>query len=136
MVGMVADPPALRMRRSRLHRRGDHSLCKSCDAQEVLVGSVTIPPGKVADSVTDFVARLSFGEDDPRGPMCVIAVAAAESLDVSFSPGVARELSSVLSNISEDPNHPPDLIDELRLRKHVRRLRTVLDHMSDPRPQA
>lgn len=28
----MADPPSLRMRRSRAHAAGDHSLCKRCNA--------------------------------------------------------------------------------------------------------
>ena len=129
----MADPPALRMRRSRLHRRGDHSLCRDCDGLEVKVGDgPPIPAGRIADAVTDFVARLSFAEGDPRGIMTVMAVAAGQSLDESFSPGVAKELASILGNISEDPNSEPDVLDELRMKRHARGLQQVLERMSNP----
>ena len=51
----MADSSALRMRRSRAHRAGDHSLCRRCPA--VLGGEV--PPGHVA-SLPDPPAGPAF----------------------------------------------------------------------------
>jgi hypothetical protein len=54
----VADTPAERMRRSRLHKRGDHSTClpRSCPEVGVYAAAGPLPPAKPA-------ARLSKSRD-------------------------------------------------------------------------
>ncbi len=49
----MADPPSLRMRRSRAHKAGDHSLCKRCVV-------VRADPGVVAAAVPVVDARTGL----------------------------------------------------------------------------
>jgi hypothetical protein len=63
----LADSDALRMRRSRAHRRGDHSLCRSCAALKLVAPPVDAAP--VADPVAEMrrlAARVvAAHEKDP-----------------------------------------------------------------------
>ena len=54
----IADSEALRARRARRHRAGDHSLCKRCAA----VKSPAEPPGELGEPTSelrDLAARLA-----------------------------------------------------------------------------
>jgi hypothetical protein len=52
----VADSDALRVRRSRAHKAGDHSLCRRCPAVKPALAS--FPPGLQTAEVADAEAEL------------------------------------------------------------------------------
>ena len=77
----MADANALRMRRSRAHRSGDHSLCKACAV--VRVTGVVVPP-----------------VEDPMAEMRLLAgqLAAASRADPGNA-SLARELRMTLESL-------------------------------------
>ena len=125
----MADDAATRVRRSRKHQAGDHSLCQPgrCSAlaaeQDQAEG-----PGPTETAVREFMAAVAFPERDPRAAMTVMAVQLAAALD--RSPGaapVARELRCILGWLAENPAGASDRVDELRARRAQRRLGQLLD---------
>jgi hypothetical protein len=56
----VADSGALRVRRARLHKSGDHSLCRRCSASVPQLEAVpSVPDGEVTDAPLE-MRRLAF----------------------------------------------------------------------------
>jgi hypothetical protein len=47
---ILADSGALRVRRSRAHKAGDHSLCRNCAALKLAAPVVAAVPGEVTDA--------------------------------------------------------------------------------------
>lgn len=86
----MADSPAVRQRRSRLHRRGDHSLClDTCPADK--------PEARheVADAVRLWCTDRDITDGDIE-LYEVLAVKAAEEVDKAGTPGALRALSDAL----------------------------------------
>ena len=130
----MADTAVTRMRRSRAHARGDHSLCLPSHCTSVNSRDDVPPPtfpqpgdGRVTDTIIDHLTRFQFAEGDPRGVLSVIAVRLAQQLDQDGRPGTARELRHVLSDIGVLPDDEADVLDELQLRRHVRIAAAMLD---------
>jgi hypothetical protein len=86
----MPDSDAVRQRRARLHRQGDHSACTDrCDALR--------PPQRheVADAVRRYVAEV--GIDDPDVELAgVLAIRAAEEVDAAATPGTQRALTDAI----------------------------------------
>jgi hypothetical protein len=55
----LADSDALRMRRSRRHKGGDHSLCRNCAALKLAAVPATAPDGEVTDARAE-LRQLAF----------------------------------------------------------------------------
>jgi hypothetical protein len=143
---------AERQRRSRAHKKGDHSLCdpNRCDsAASAVDGPVTVAPvtppvtdlvspsepalrptGPVGDTEMDVVAfleQLTFPEGDPRRILSRMALKAARRVDQvdasARDAGAAiRQLMTILSQLAEIPDQPAGPLDGTRARAAVRRL--------------
>lgn len=141
---------AERQRRSRAHRKGDHSLCDParCDGSGVVTaeGSVTTPvpshvtelqvaaptdpdaePGEIEIEVRTFVAGLKFADGDPRRVLGSIAVQLGRRVDqTGAAPAAIRELRVLLAQISELPEAEAGPVDGTRARRAARRIGTIL----------
>ncbi|MFD9211652.1 hypothetical protein ACFVY9_00760 [Streptomyces sp. NPDC059544] len=123
------DSEALRARRHRAHRSGDHRLCKpgNCayvenagppqfDLPDVATGD------SVLSAVLDFIDRIPPGrEGGPQIVMARCAVKLAQAID-SNAPGLSghvHQLKHVMSDIADSQDE--DGLDEIRARGHMRR---------------
>ena len=136
----MADSDAVRARRARQHKMGDHSLCdpRRCDyagmqaAAAVPAEAVRAPGGRVLGgieaAVEAFVDTLPYRAPDPRALLAQIAVRLAQRVDETGAlPAAVRELRVLLSQLVEVPNGPAGVVDETRLRAAQRRLDTILN---------
>lgn len=123
----MADDPALRMRRSRAHRAGDHQYCKpGCTPLEA-VSTAVEGTGAVAGAARELVTELRFAEHDPRATMTAMVASLAEQVDRGTAPvGVIRELRTLLQWLVEHPGEPADVVDSLRVRTMAKRLSALL----------
>jgi hypothetical protein len=145
---------AERQRRSRAHRKGNHSLCDpaSCEAAQDVTepaatpAPVTPPPaavtmappadvtpeaphvaGEIEVEVAEFVGRLEFDEDDPRRILGRIAVKLARRVDAAdATAGAVRQLTVLLAQLAEVPDQPAGPLDGTRARSTVRRLGSLI----------
>ena len=145
----MADSAALRVRRSRLHKKGDHSLCDPARcASTVADTSVTtsdpalaVPTSSPSDSKpaesTDaggietmarlFVDSLPYPPTDPRAMLGEIAVMLARRVDQDGAvPAAVRELRTLLMQLAEAPNGPAGAVDEARLKSAQRKIDGLL----------
>lgn len=145
----MADSAADRQRRSRAHKRGDHSLCdpdRCRDARRAGVppkpapepvpvvepapGPVFVdaaPPGGIEVAVAAYVATLGYKPGDPRSILGTIAVRLAKRVDDSGAlPAAVRELRVLLAQIGEVPNGEAGPVDETRLKREERRIAALL----------
>jgi len=127
-----ADSQALRSRRCRRHKAGDHSLCDASrcrgarDVRDVNeVRAVTGDSAAVA--LAELLETVPFPEGDPRAVLSVIAARLAAAFDERQTPGLARELRHVLGVIMEHPNEAADRIDELKARRAARLVDGIID---------
>jgi hypothetical protein len=125
------DSDAVRARRSRAHRRGDHHLCspERCrDARDASDVAAVVPVGgmSVAAATAATVAALSFEAGDPRSTLCVVAVRLAEGFDAKPSAALARELRQCLGELVDHPSQPAGIVTELVARRMARRVDGLL----------
>lgn len=146
---MAVTPAAERQRRSRAHRRGDHSLCDPARCDGTLAAGVTAPavaavtpplaaseppagepppePGPIETMAEAYVDALPYPDGDPRRMLGQLAVTLARRVDLDGAvPASVRELRTLLSQLVEVPNQQSGLVDELRLRRAHRRLDAIL----------
>src|SRR5216684_3506895 len=133
MEGSGPDSAALRARRSRRHRAGDHSLCVAGRCAEsgspVPAAVAGAEPGGVLAAVTALVASLALPEKPgPRHVLAALALRLAAQADWpgadSAPAAVARELRAVLGEMF--PAGTPradDKLDDLAARRRRRRAR-------------
>lgn len=141
----MADAPALRVKRSRLHKAGDHSLCKPdrCpDAEQrepAPEASAAVPPaaeadlpadelaGRIEASTRTLIEALPYEQGDPRKILGELAIELAKRIDDDGAvPASVRELRVLLVFLVEIPNESSGPVDELRLRRFQRRLDGLL----------
>jgi hypothetical protein len=145
----MADAPALIAKRYRQHKQGDHSLCvagrcealggarKTGTAGRAQVGgeaAAVTPvvdgerlPGGIETAVVAFVASLPYQAPDPRALLAQIAVRLAQRVDETGAlPAAVRELRVLLMQLTETPNGPSGVVDEVRLRAAQRKLDNIL----------
>lgn len=131
----MVDSEALRTRRHRQHRRGDHSLCLpgNCDYVPTGPPEFQMPQAGSSETVTDAV--LAFVESIPPGSdagpqlvlaRCALKLARAIDADVSGLPGHVRELSAVMSALRETADGE-DQVSELQARRAARRVALLAD---------
>jgi hypothetical protein len=110
----MADSDAVRTRRSRLHRNGDHSLCRPdrCNPSRPLA---VVPEARALSAACDRVtegilARLD--DDDPRRIVAELARRLAELADEDRSNiSAVRELRLTAAWLAENTTTPA--VDEL-----------------------
>lgn len=84
-------------------------------------------PGGIETAVTAFVASLPYQVPDPRALLAQIAVRLAQRVDETGAlPAAVRELRVLLVQLTEVPNGPAGVVDEVRLRSAQRRLDNIL----------
>jgi hypothetical protein len=124
----MADDAATRVRRSRKHRAGDHSLCLAGRCGAVTAPEVDGELGAVEEAVLDMAGALHLQGGDPRLPIVASARRLAGALDVapvSQLAGLARELRCQMGWLAEAQVHG-DQVDEMRARRAARRLKLLL----------
>ena len=122
------DTAALRAKRSRRHKAGDHSLCRDdrCAATTV----TEVRDATVTASVQALLDELKFQPGDPRFVLGQVALQLAAALDKSpANVTIARELRSHVGSIAESPNSEPGLVDEIRARRAARRVACLIDNL-------
>jgi hypothetical protein len=137
----MADSDAVRARRARQHKQGDHSLCdpRRCSFAGT-IAAAAVPAdvvratgglrtlGGIEAAVVAFVDTLPYRAPDPRALLAQIAVRLAQRVDETGAlPAAVRELRVLLAQLVEVPNGPAGAVDETRLRAAQRRLDTILN---------
>lgn len=148
---MVADSPALRVKRSRFHKAGDHTLChpdRCPDAPRPDPTAAPEPPaavepeeqddelpappadlvgGRIESITRALVDSLPYEQGDPRQIMGQLAIELAKRIDDDGAvPAAVRELRVLLVQLVEIPNGDAGPVDELRLRRAQKRLDGLL----------
>jgi hypothetical protein len=143
---IVADPPAVRVRRSRKHKAGDHSECRpercpdapqpepdpepaSDQGTKPLVGGLPADElaGRIEASTRTLIEALPYEDGDPRKILGELAIELAKRIDDDGAvPASVRELRVLLVFLVEIPNEASGPVDELRLRRFQRRLDGLL----------
>ncbi|MGW9029071.1 hypothetical protein ACWGQ5_34060 [Streptomyces sp. NPDC055722] len=120
------DSEALRAKRYRAHRRGDHSLCRAGQCGVVSDDVRKFDPS-AGETVT--AAVLAFLDATPpasdNGPQVILARCAlrlAEAIDGNPTglPGHVRELNSIMAQLAETGDGEDEL-SEIRARRAARR---------------
>lgn len=84
-------------------------------------------PGGIETAVTAFVASLPYQVPDPRALLAQIAVRLAQRVDETGAlPAAVRELRVLLVQLTDTPNGPAGVVDEVRLRSAQRKLDNIL----------
>ncbi|WP_327105138.1 hypothetical protein [Nonomuraea glycinis] len=136
MTSYGPDSDAVRQRRSRAHRRGDHSMCspdRCPDATGPATRRFEVPDGGgVLAAVLDYIDTLPVKSD--AGPQMILArsaVALASAID-SHQAGLAaniRELQNVMSHLGEADDETQ--LDDLRAKRAERRARLLRDYTAE-----
>ena len=97
----MADSAALRARRSRAHRAGDHSLCRPerCPAAPAPAGGQETTAGEIDAALTRYLTGLELPDDDPRSLLAAVASKLARALDAHATASVARELRGCVTEL-------------------------------------
>lgn len=138
---------AERQRRSRAHKRGDHSGCdpsRRCgvtpepgrDSEPVVTSPEPVTPpadglevGEIEAEVQEFTDQLlrNFPDGDPRRILCSIAVKLARRVDATdASPGAINQLRILLMQIAEVPEQPAGPVDGTRAKRAARRIGALI----------
>lgn len=122
----MADDVALRSRRSRLHRRGDHTLCKPerCEAlggRGAALTELKAVPKADKDLVETYRARLAEAGklDTPQGVhvMTLAKAFAAGGFTASAMAALSKELRQAFTDVLKDSPKASDGMDELAARR-------------------
>lgn len=130
----MADTAAERVRRSRAHKKGDHTLCLQGRCPDAAGGTSahvaaapSANPGGIEQMAAAFVESLPYPEDDPRWILGQLAIELAKRVDDDGAvPATVRELRTLLVQLAEIPNQSAGQVDELRLQRARRRLDGLL----------
>ncbi len=125
------DSAALRARRARRHKAGDHSLCSRarCSARRGVAAQEPSPRPAVPVSgsgVSGAVAEmLAADEPDQRAVLAQVALRLAGEIDApELSAPVVRELRLVLAQLcGREPGRTDDSLDEVARKRTERRRR-------------
>ncbi len=138
----MPDDEAMRARRSRAHRAGEHHLCRAgrCVALAVIGSDPAtdrdddqpVRPGAVETAVSLFAATLRLPESDVRAPMMSAATVLAKLLDEGVQPpAVARELGKYLRWAAKF-EAAADELDEIRSRLAHREATAIVARLRTP----
>jgi hypothetical protein len=113
----MADDAALRNRRLRAHKNGDHSLCgPRCRIRRVTVTANVGPaPQTVFQAVELFAASVSdWAGDDPRRVRLAVAYQLALQADGGDVPAMKELLRLINDLVVFDLDRDPDVLDALK----------------------
>lgn len=117
----MADSDALRARRRRWHKSGNHELCRGCDAQQVLSGGSDNSDGPVSAAHRAELERMGLLETSEGQ----VAIALAGLLDAQKGAmGAAATATRLLTLMADLRRRQPAAatpLDELRERRNRRR---------------
>ncbi|SDN81391.1 hypothetical protein [Streptomyces wuyuanensis] len=123
------DSEALRARRHRAHRSGDHSLCRpgNCpwvDGDDLPRFNMPDPASgeSVTSAVLAFIDAVPPGrEGGPQLVMARCAVKLAQAIDSNAHglSGLVKQLTDLMGHIAESQDE--DGLDDIRARQHARR---------------
>ena len=133
----MADTPAERKRRSRLHKAGEHSLCDEARCREPRAelaghggGHVTESghDGTVSAALAAFLDAATGGlaADDPKQVSAAIARTMAERIDAGDMHGMVGQLRQVVKDLGAEPGRPGDRLDAVIATRQQRRLDSLL----------
>jgi hypothetical protein len=89
---------------------------------------VTAVAGSVGDAVLAFVGAAGFPPEDPRAPLCVLAVKLAQAADREPpDAAVARQLAQMLVFLGDHPAAPAGQLEEIQIRRLARRAVAMLE---------
>nr|WTB31087.1 hypothetical protein OG781_17800 [Streptomyces sp. NBC_00830] len=123
------DSEALRARRHRAHRQGDHSLCRAgacayvdSDRPPQFEMPAGEPGESVLSAVLEYIDSVPPGRDGgPQIVMARCAVKLAQNIDAGAPglSGLVSRLLDVMADIADSQDE--DGLDEIRARHHARR---------------
>lgn len=147
----MADSPALRVKRSRFHKAGDHSLCRPDHCPDAPQPDPTIKPdppaveepedrdeldlapaidlvgGRIESITRALVDSLPYEPGDPRYILGQVAIELAKRIDDDGAvPASVRELRVLLTQLVEIPDQQAGPVDTSRLQRAQRRLDGLL----------
>jgi len=126
----MADDQALRQRRSRMHRQGDHSLClaKRCPTVALRQAPVTVlPPTELPESDLVRVYRRELEEHgrldtaDGEHVMKLVRRMDQDEYTASALAALSRELRAAMEQALRGAAGASSALDELRARRAKRR---------------
>jgi hypothetical protein len=129
----MADSDALRARRARLHRHGDHSLClaQRCTAAEVRT-TLRLPEdpdpgaGPVEASLRVYAEALHLPADDARAPMVQVAIRLGQAIDAGQNLSAASGQLHQLVRWMGEFQAKADQLDGIRTRVALKQVDSVL----------
>jgi hypothetical protein len=130
----MADDDAVRSRRYRAHKAGQHILCdpRRCEGARRLAetGEVARPaPGQatVRATLDQFLAELAPPPGSSRAVLAQCATKLADAIDAGGGPAVlTAQMRHVLSDLEDVVGRDENALDEIRARHHLRRLNLLL----------
>lgn len=134
----MPEDSAMRSRRYRAHRRGDHSLCgPKCRAAVVsrAVAGELPALGGVTEAVVEFADGLlpHWPSSDPRRISLSAAYRLAVMVDAGDAPVAAvRSLQDIVAWLALQPNEAANPVDELRARRHARVVAALAGLTAEP----
>ena len=129
----MADSAAVRNRRARAHKRGEHGFCGPRCAVVAANGSAetagTVRDETVTVALYGVLAGLvgQLGPDDPKQLIAAVARTAARRIDDGAPMhGTASLLLEMVKDLSQEPGRPGDRFDMVLAGRHQRRLESAL----------
>jgi hypothetical protein len=126
MVGHVGDDNATRQRRYRAHKRGDHSLCRYCEAfDDERATPVAEPPAAVAAALREFRPVLA------DCAACLVVLTACESAIRCGDPLPAPVLNGLRTAMLQMTTceHAGMTLDKLKATRTAGRLLALVDRL-------
>jgi hypothetical protein len=129
----MADSDALRQRRRRAHRAGDHSLCGArCTTERVAKLAAQPRPADIAtcaEAVAALGRTLDLRPDDPKSVSYAVAYRLAQLIDAGETAVMASvHLVNITSTLAATAGEPGDGIDQVRAQYHARIISGFLNH--------
>jgi hypothetical protein len=89
-------------------------------------------PESIGDALEALLATVSFDAEDPRSVIVRILRQLVPVFERSPSAALAREIKSLLHDVSDRPSAPPTIIHELRARRAARHVELFLNPNLQP----
>lgn len=120
----MADSGAVRQARLRLHRAGDHTMCKRGNCPDLTALVAELAPGAFALALEQLVTGLGLEPGDPRLVDIAMCRALAPGVDQGSTAAV-RQVREILAGVTlqrpKADDDPPDSVDIAIARRQARR---------------